>query len=55
METSPEEYRDQIEIWKEKVCTITFGAEPTDATAFGPGEVDASELQRQQGGRFRNR
>jgi CO dehydrogenase/acetyl-CoA synthase delta subunit len=30
METSPEDYRDQIENWKETVCDIVFGKTDTD-------------------------
>jgi len=30
METSPEEYRDQIENWKETVCEMTFGEKSPD-------------------------
>jgi len=30
METSPEEYRDQVENWKETVCEMTFGEKASE-------------------------
>jgi hypothetical protein len=29
METTPEDYREQIEDWKETVCELTFGDTPS--------------------------
>jgi hypothetical protein len=33
METGPEEYRDQIENWKETVCERTFGDRESGAAS----------------------
>jgi hypothetical protein len=36
METSPEDYLDQIENWKERVCEIVFGEIDTEGDPPSP-------------------